>query len=184
MFGPPTQNHSDGKDNKIKRIFYDFFPLGIYESYPYCIRQWFRLRRGVNLGRETPDEPYPFVLPAGGQELLKGCPSGLNIYIEKGGLYLRIWIANRFDQSERIGATDLRAIQVSNGLITASHTLEKSYGFWKFSIGRPERAAMKSKDFIEVFGGDHIFESAVSIFYFLGGIKGIDSCSDHNSGSF
>jgi hypothetical protein len=179
MFGLFTQNHSNGKDNKIEGIFYDFSPLRVYEPYPQCIREG----RVVNLGRKTPDETDSFILAARIEKGLKGCSRRLNIRIEKGGLQLRILVTNRFNQPESIGATDLRAIEVSNGFITASHTLKKGNGFREFSIGRTEKGTMKSKHFIEVFGGDHIFEFAISIFYFLGGIERINSRGNHNGGN-
>ena len=105
--------------------------------------------------REDSDETDTFVLTTRVEELLKGCSSRLDIHIEKGGLP-QDTVTNRFDQAKRIGATDLRTIKASNGLIPAPHTLKEGDSFGSFpSEGR--KGSTISKHLIEVFSSDHIF---------------------------
>jgi hypothetical protein len=87
-------------------------------------------------------------------------------------------VTNRFDQAERIGATDLGAVEVSYRFIPAPNTLKESYGFWKVSIRGAGKGSTEPKHFVKIFGGDDIFVSTVSVFRFLRGIERIDSRGD------
>jgi hypothetical protein len=171
-----AQHHPDGEDNEIERILDDFSPLRVDESNPQRIRN----RSVIDLGGETSNQADPFVLTTRIEELLKKCSCRLDIGVEKGGLDVRILVTDRFDQAERIGATNLRAVKVSYGFVPTPHALKERYAFWKFSIRRAGEDPAKTKHFIKIFGRDDILESAVPVFHLPRGIERIDSCSDDN----
>jgi hypothetical protein len=61
----------------------------------------------INFGGEATDEAHSLILTTGLKERFKGSPEGLNIYIEKAGLNLRVLVPDGFHEAEGVSTTDL-----------------------------------------------------------------------------
>jgi hypothetical protein len=138
----------------------------------------------VNFRRQTPDQPNPFIPPAGIEELLEVRSGRLNIHIKESSLHLRILMPNRPDQAKSIGTADLGAVEISNRFIPTSDTLEEGDIFWKSSIRGSVQFSLEAEHFIEVFGSDDIFEAAIAILGLLGGIVWVDACRKDDRSDF
>jgi len=70
------------------------------------------------------------------------------------------------DETEGIGAADLRAVQIPYRLVTASHTLDKCDILRQLAVGRTVNLPLKTEHFFKVARRNDILDDAVSVFAF------------------
>ncbi len=169
-FGCLPQDHPDGENDQVKGFLHDLILLRIGQSHPQVVRPG----SVVYFRGKAPDETNPFVLPAGIEEGLEGGSRRLNVHVEKGRLHLRVLMPDGLDQTKRIGTADLRAVEVSNGLVPAPHALKEGNLLRELPVRGTGKDPAIAKHFVEILGGDHVLVSPISIFLLLGGIVRID----------
>src|SRR3989339_1793578 len=175
-----VQDHPDGKHHHVEGFLHDLAPLCVRQSDSEILCY----RGMIDPGGKGSDKTNPFILPTGIQKIMKGCAGRLDVHIQECGVDLGIFMPDCPDETEGIGAADLRAVPIPYRLVTASHALDKYDILRHFTVGRTVDLPLKTKHLFQVACRNDILDDAVSVFTLFGSIEGVNSRGDDNGRRF